>query len=204
MNADEMNHSVGRCPVAHADVVSTRCPIVQDDAPEFMTDVPHTKVGDKLPDTVSSDIYNNEGEVTGRLDASVLAGRLTLLCVFDPECCICMRFALPRVQQLWAKNAANTHCNIVALGRNCNASALQSFRGLCQQSSERGDKHIMPLSLPMSPDENGVIFRSLAEALVPRFYLVGPDGCILYQRAGFEDAEFADMEICFDQELMYL
>eukprot|EP00933_Yihiella_yeosuensis_P032436 TRINITY_DN2602_c0_g5_i1.p1 TRINITY_DN2602_c0_g5~~TRINITY_DN2602_c0_g5_i1.p1 ORF type:complete len:205 (-),score=38.69 TRINITY_DN2602_c0_g5_i1:72-686(-) len=204
MTVTEEDSSASKCPVAHADVVSTRCPVVKDDAPEFMTDVPHTKLGDKLPESVSCDIYDESGNVTGHLDASTLQGKLTILCVFDPTCCICMRFALPPLQQLWNKNATNSHFNVIALGRNCDPSALQKFRDECRQASEKGDKHIVPLSLPMSPDASGAAFQSLAEALVPRFYLLGPDGCILYQKAGFDTEEFKYMETCLDQELMYL
>eukprot|EP00811_Abedinium_folium_P011442 NODE_20595_length_791_cov_3.012048.p1 GENE.NODE_20595_length_791_cov_3.012048~~NODE_20595_length_791_cov_3.012048.p1 ORF type:complete len:201 (-),score=44.84 NODE_20595_length_791_cov_3.012048:62-664(-) len=185
-------------------LVSTRCPAVDDDAPQFMADVPFTRVGDVLPSAVCCDVFDSASVPFGRIDAAVCAGKLTVVCAFDPSCCICKRFALPRLEQLWLRLGGNQHCMIVAIGRGCDAAGLHRFREECCMAASEGDRHIVALTMPMAPDAHGAIFRSLAEAIVPRFYLVGPDHSILYQCAGFEDSEFRFLEDCLEQELLYV
>lgn len=185
-------------------LVSTRCPVAKDDAPEFMHDVPHTKLGDLLPEAISCKVFDQLGEYVGNLDVPSCAGRITVLCAFDPTCCICQRFALPRLQLLWKRIQSNSECYIVALGRDCDLEALQRFRGECSTAAQRGDRHITELSFPMAPDVDAIMFHTLADAIVPRFYLLGPDGSILLQQGGFSSEDFDTLEYCLDQELMYL
>eukprot|EP00928_Gymnodinium_smaydae_P053529 TRINITY_DN37500_c0_g1_i1.p1 TRINITY_DN37500_c0_g1~~TRINITY_DN37500_c0_g1_i1.p1 ORF type:complete len:218 (-),score=29.68 TRINITY_DN37500_c0_g1_i1:344-997(-) len=184
--------------------IATRCPVVKDDVPEFMPDIPLTKVGDLLPEAIDCDVIDAAGQVVGRLNRANCAGRLTLLCVFDPDCCICKRFALPRLERLWSEQKSSSQCSVVALGRACNTASLSAFRDECRAAAQANDRCIVELSMPLSPDQESVAFKSLAQAMVPRFYLIGPDSSILYQFGGYEESEFDTLAYCLDQELMYL
>uniref|UniRef100_A0A7S1RHA5 Thioredoxin domain-containing protein n=1 Tax=Alexandrium catenella TaxID=2925 RepID=A0A7S1RHA5_ALECA len=111
---------------------------------------------------------------------------------------------MPQLERVWLEVRKNPQCRIVAVGRGCNSDGLQCFREECRAAASEGDRHIVELSLPMAPDLDKSVFGCFAEAVVPRFYLLGPDASILYQRGGFDEQEFAAMKLCLDQELMYL
>mmetsp|Transcript_98406 Transcript_98406/g.278292 ORF Transcript_98406/g.278292 Transcript_98406/m.278292 type:complete len:195 (-) Transcript_98406:56-640(-) len=185
-------------------LVATQCPIVKDDAPEFTVDVPLTRLGDKWPAAASCEAFDYLGECVGKVDAESCRGKLTVICAFDRQCCICKRFALPWLQRLWVQNQGNPQCAVVAIGRECDAAALLQFREECREAVRAGDRHIVDLSFPMAPDADRAVFHCLAEAIVPRFYLLGPDGEILYQQAGFDDEALSTLQYCLDQELTYL
>jgi len=185
-------------------IIATRCPFVKDPAPEFMTDVPLTKAGDKWPDDAFCEAFDVNGHQACRVDPQSCTGRLTVVCAFDPECCICLRFALPRLEELFKKHTKDPLCAIVAVGRGCDKDRLASFREECAQAAKKGDRYIVQLSMPMAPDSDSKVFQSLAEVIVPRFYLLGPDGSILLQQAGYHEDEFANLEHCLNQELLYL
>merc|ERR1712107_955521 len=153
---------------------------------------------------VQCEVFDNAGHQVGSLAPEACLGRLTVMGVFDPGCCVCKRFAMPRLQELWARHLDNPQCAVVAVGRGCGAQDFQRFRAECAAAASDGDRHIVALSLPMATDEDSTVFRSLAEAIVPRFYLLGPDASILYQVAGFEEEPFRTLEMCLEQELMYL
>ncbi|CAE8703369.1 unnamed protein product, partial [Polarella glacialis] len=79
--------AAAECPLAAeaaAHSIATRCPVVNDDVPEFTVDVPCTRAGDRLPGAISSQIFDAAGQCVGHLDAAACVGRLTLLCAFDP------------------------------------------------------------------------------------------------------------------------
>ena len=43
------------------------------------------------------------------------------------------------------------------------------------------------------PDKNRAIFNSFAKNLIPRSYLIGKDGKVVYASKGYTDEEFAQL-----------
>ena len=48
-------------------------------------------------------------------------------------------------------------------------------------------------ALPIYPDKDRAIFGAFAKNLIPRGYLVGKDGKIIYTSKGYTDEEFAEL-----------
>ena len=46
---------------------------------------------------------------------------------------------------------------------------------------------------PLYPDKDRAIFGAFAKNLIPRGYLVGKDGKIIYTSKGYTDEEFAEL-----------
>merc|ERR1719343_253531 len=98
------------------------------------------------------------------MDAAACASKLTVLCPFDPTCCICMRFALPRLEVLWEKFRSNSQCAVIAIGRGCDEAALQSFRSKCREAQANSDRHMVALTMPMAPDADQLVFEAQANS----------------------------------------
>jgi len=173
---------------AAGDQVATRCPIAKDDAPEFMHDAPFLGVGDFFPQIdVQAAYINLGGEVASYHFSSLDLGRPCLVCVFGTECCISHRFAMPelerRVWQPYAEGKSSLPC--VAIARGASASALEEFRKDCAEKQRVGDRHIRQVAMPLVPDPDSLIFKQLAQSIVPRLYLLDSTGKIQAATVGY-------------------
>lgn len=190
---------LGRVLVAESgQQISTRCPVAKDDAPEFMHDVPRLGAGDLFPDVEIDAIFLDAGGVDStRRFAPRTAGVPCIVCVFDTECCICIRFALPEVERrVWQPfTEGKTSLPCFAIGRGSSDVALEEFRRDCAQKHAEGDRHIRKLSMPTVPDEDSSIFHQLAESIVPRFYLLDDHGHICESAAGYDPADAEDTSV---------
>ena len=48
-------------------------------------------------------------------------------------------------------------------------------------------------TFPLYPDKNRAIFGAFAKNLIPRTYLIGKDGKVIYAGKGYTDEEFAEL-----------
>lgn len=183
---------------AEGQQISTRCPVAKDDAPEFMHDAPRLVAGDLFPDVeVDAACLDAGGAASTRRFAPRAAGGPCIVCVLGTECCISIRFALPELERrVWQPFAAGkTALPCFAIGRGSSAAALEEFRTDCAQKQAAGDRHIRQPSMPMVPDEDGSIFRQLADSIVPRFYLLDDHGRICDSTAGYDPADAEDTSV---------
>ena len=54
---------------------------------------------------------------------------------------------------------------------------------------------------PLYPDKNRAIFNSFAKNLIPRSYLIGKDGKVVYTSKGYTDEEFAQLMQAIEKAL---
>lgn len=60
------------------------------------------------------------------------------------------------------------------------------------------------LTYPLAADPHRDVYKGFASAGIPRSYVVGADGNILFQSAGYDPAEFDRMKQIIAQELAKL
>ena len=59
-------------------------------------------------------------------------------------------------------------------------------------------------TFPIASDQNKEIYNLFGNAGIPRSYVVGPDGTILFQSSGYIEAEFDRMVKIIESELSKL
>ena len=89
---------------------------------------------------------------------------------------------LAAVQQtLWPKYKNNKDFVLLVIGREHSDADLQKY------NEKKG------FDFPLYPDKDRAIFGAFAKNLIPRGYLVGKDGKIIYTSKGYTDEEFAEL-----------
>ena len=59
--------------------------------------------------------------------------------------------------------------------------------------TSRSNNEKKGFEFPLYPDKNRAIFNSFAKNLIPRSYLIGKDGKVVYASKGYTDEEFAQL-----------
>ena len=122
------------------------------------------KVGDTMP---SFTIVSDNGS---KLQSASLKGKVILVNFFATWCPPCQKELAAVQQTLWPKYKNNKDFVLLVIGR------------------EHSDA-----DLPLYPDKDRAIFGAFAKNLIPRGYLVGKDGKIIYTSKGYTDEEFAEL-----------
>ena len=108
-------------------------------------------------------------------------GKVVLINFFATWCPPC-RKELPEVQkQIWDKYKNNPKFAMFVFGREQKADELDKFKK---------DNHY---TFPIIPDENRKIFSLFAEQSIPRNFVIGPDGKIIFESIGYSQKDFQDL-----------
>jgi len=129
-----------------------------------------THVGDQAPDI---SLVMLDGS-TKRL--SDFRGQLVLLNFFATWCGPC-NAELPHLQSLWNTFKANDRIRMFVVDREESPSIVEAF------VSEHG------YTFPVALDADATAFKQFADETIPRTYLIGRDGRILFQTLGFADGK---------------
>ena len=133
------------------------------------------KVGDQMPPFT---VVLANGE---RINATDCKGQVVLVTLFATWCPPCMK-ELPEIQsQIWDKYKDNSDFRLFVVGREHSEAELKKF------NAKRG------FTFPLYPDKNRAIFASFAKNLIPRNYLIGKDGKVIYTSKGYSAEEFAEL-----------
>ena len=139
------------------------------------------------PDTTT---YIFEGDIAPAFDVNTidgkeidlqkLKGKVILINYFATWCPPCLK-ELPYMESELYKKIKNEDFVLICIGREHTAEELVKFK------EEKG------LDLPFAPDPEREIYSKYAKMMIPRNFVVGRDGRVIYQHIGFEMEEFENM-----------
>jgi len=122
-------------------------------------------------------------------DLATLRGRVVLVNFWATWCPPCLE-EMPHLQdEIWARFGARDDFAMVSIARQETAEKIAPF------VAEHG------YGWPFAPDVDRIVFAEYADAYIPRNYVIGRDGAIVYQGQGYEEKEFAAMVMLIAAEL---
>lgn len=135
-----------------------------------------TRVGDAAPDFKITLLDGS----TARL--ADFRGKVLLLNFFATWCGPCLH-ELPHLQTMWQELEGTDGFAMVVVDREETHDVVTDFQ------SKRG------FTFPMALDPSASAFHQFAKDGIPRTYLIGRDGTILYQTMGFSDIDVYRREL---------
>lgn len=135
-----------------------------------------TRVGDAAPDF---EITMLDGSTKKLAD---FRGKVLLLNFFATWCGPCLH-ELPHMETMWKEFGGTDGFAMVIVDREETQDAVTSFQ------SKHG------FTFPMALDPSASAFHQFAKDGIPRTYLIGRDGTILYQTMGFADIPVYEREL---------
>ncbi|HEV7406812.1 MAG TPA: TlpA disulfide reductase family protein [Chthoniobacteraceae bacterium] len=115
-------------------------------------------------------------------------GKVTLINFFATWCGPCMS-EMPEIESgVWQK-FKDRGLTVVAIGREHSAEEMVAFKA---------GKHF---TMPIAPDPKRAIYSKFATQSIPRNFLIGRDGRILFESVGYSDGELKKMIAFIEAEL---
>ncbi len=139
-------------------------------------------VGDLAPDFSITTLSGEEFSLSGA------RGRLVLISFFATWCPPC-REELPHLEKDVWQEFKGPAFRILAIGREESPEKLGPF------VAEMG------LSFPVGADPDRRIYSKYADAYIPRLFLVGPDGKVLFESSDYDESEFDRMVLLIEKSL---
>lgn len=116
------------------------------------------------------------------IQLSDLKGKLVLINFFATWCGPCMQ-ELPRLQSdIYDKYKAHPDFVLLVIGREHSTDELKIFN----------DKKGFSFNLIADPKRE--IYSAFAKQYIPRNFLIGKDGKVIYSAVGFDNAEFEQLK----------
>lgn len=131
------------------------------------------KVGQHVP---AFTIVSDNGR---QLHSSEWKGKVVMITFFATWCPPCQKELANIQKEIWEKYKDNKNFRLAVIGREHSEAELEEY------NRKKG------FTFPLYPDKNRKIFSAFARNLIPRTYLVGKDGKILYVMKGYTPEDFA-------------
>jgi len=131
------------------------------------------KVGDMMFELKSS--------VNGNVKPADLKGKVVLVSLFATWCGPCQKELADVQSTLWPKYKDNKDFVMLVIGREHTDEDLQKY-------NER-----KKFTFPLYPDPKREVFSLFAEKSIPRVYLFGKDGKLIYSSIGYTAEEFQEL-----------
>lgn len=145
----------------------------------------YTRVGDRVPAFTITDLSGRE------IDTASLKGKVLLVNFWATWCPPC-RVEMPRLEkEVWRKYK-DSNFVMVAIARE------QSEQEIAEFQKESG------FTFPFAADPEREVYKLFGNGGIPRSYVVGADGKILYQSVGYHPTEFDQMKKVIEKELAKL
>lgn len=130
------------------------------------------KLGDTLPK------FELKSSVNGDVKPADLKGKVVLVNLFATWCGPCQKELAEVQSTLWPKYKDNKNFVMLVIGREHTDEDLKKY-------NER-----KKFAFPLYPDPKREVFSLFAEKSIPRSYLFGKDGKLLYSSIGYTAEEF--------------
>lgn len=141
------------------------------------------KKGDAMP------AFELDSKVYGKVKPADLKGKVVLVSLFATWCGPC-QLELAEVQStLWPKYKDNKNFTMLVIGREHTDEQLTKY-------NER-----KKFTFPLYPDPKREVFSKFAEKSIPRAYLFGKDGKLIYSSIGYTKEEFQHLLKAIEEAL---
>ena len=130
------------------------------------------KKGDSMPK------FELKSSVYGNVKPADLKGKVVLVSLFATWCGPCQKELAEVQSTLWPKYKDNKNFVMLVIGREHTDEQLQKY-------NER-----KKFTFPLYPDPKREVFSLFAEKSIPRAYLFGKDGKLIYSSVGYTAEEF--------------
>ena len=130
------------------------------------------KMGDAMPK------FELNSTVYGDIKPADLKGKVVLVSLFATWCGPCQKELAEVQSTLWPKYKDKKDFVMLVIGREHTDEQLQKY-------NER-----KKFTFPLYPDPKREVFSKFAEKSIPRAYLFGKDGKLIYSSIGYTEEEF--------------
>ena len=132
---------------------------------------------------LGSDIpsFTIESSVYGKITSANLKGKVILINLFATWCPPCQQELAQVHKVLWPKYKDNANFKMLVLGREHTDADLEKY------NQKKG------FTFPLYPDLARGVFSKFADQTIPRTYLYGKDGKLIYSAIGYSPEEFAKL-----------
>ncbi len=140
-------------------------------------------IGHELP---SFEYTTKKGET---LNSKTLKGKVVMITFFATWCPPC-RKELPHIEkEVWQKYKENSNFELLVFGREHNSETVAKFKQ---------EQHF---TMPMLADPQRDVYSKFAHQFIPRIYLIGRDGKVIYQSKNYSEKEFGKLKKQLVKEL---
>lgn len=143
-----------------------------------------TKVGERMPAFTVKEISGKTFSMAQERGKVVVVNFWATWC---PPC----RVEMPRLEtEIWDKYKGNPNFVMVAIARQQTDAKIAAFK-----------KEHPEFTYPLAFDPQRKVYAKFAAAGIPRSYVVGKDGKILFQSLGYEKGEVAKLDAAVQKAL---
>lgn len=145
--------------------------------------VEKVKIGDTMPQfTLNSDVY-------GQVTPSDLKGKVVLVSLFATWCGPCQKELAEVQSTLYPKYKDNKNFRLLVIGREHTDADLTKYNARKK------------FTFPLYPDPKREVFSLFADQSIPRAYLFGKDGKLIYTSTGYTSEEFQKLMDTIEEAL---
>ena len=133
------------------------------------------KIGSAMPE------INLKSEVYGNITNKDLKGKVVLINMFATWCGPCQKELAEVQSTLWPKYKDNKKFKMIVIGREHTDEQLTKY------NEKKG------FTFPLYPDPTRENYSKFADITIPRAYLYGTDGKLIWSAIGYSEEEFKVM-----------
>ncbi|QDT92232.1 TlpA disulfide reductase family protein [Gimesia algae] len=137
--------------------------------------------GDTAPDF---SVTTTDGEL---FSLAAARGEVVLINFYSNWCGPC-RLELPHIQQIWDERKKNPGFRLLVIGREETEEKVKQF---CEEYG---------FTFPVAPDPKREIYSQFAHELIPRTFVVSPEGKIVFSSVGFYQDDLEKLKVVLDQQ----